>query len=51
MRPRLDRNLESSSSLTVEMASWFESSSMLCHVPFLMAAKNVSILKFIVGII
>lgn len=49
MRPRLERNLESSSSLTVEMASWLESWSRLCHVPFLMAAKSVSILKFIVG--
>jgi len=51
MRPRLERNLESSSSLTVEMASWTERSSMLCHAPFLMVAKNVSTLKFIVCII
>ena len=50
MRPRLERNLESSFSLTVEMARWFESSSMLCHAPFLMAVKIVSILKFIVCI-
>ena len=50
MRPRLERNLESSFSLTVEMVSWFERSSMLCHFPFLMAAKNVSALKFIVSI-
>ena len=46
MRPLFDRNLESSSSLAVEMASWFESSSMLCHVPSLMVVKNVSMLKF-----
>ena len=50
MRPLLERNFESSFSLAVEMASWTERSSMLCHAPFLIAAKNVSTLKFIVGI-
>ena len=50
MRPLLERNLESSFSLAVGMVSWTERSSMLCHAPFLMVAKNVSRLKFIVGI-
>ena len=45
-RPLFDKNLESSFSLPVEIASWFESSSMVCNELFLMVVKNVLMIKF-----
>jgi len=48
MMPCLDRRFESLVSLLVWRSSWSDSSSMLCHAPFLMAVKNSSMLKVLI---
>lgn len=48
MRPCLERSFKSSVSLLVVIPSWSDSSFILCHDPFLMAVKNLSMLKVIV---
>jgi len=47
-RPCSERNSENSVSLLVRSPSWSDSSSMLCHAPFLMIVKNLSMLTVIV---
>ena len=45
MRPCSERSFDNFVSLLVWSPSWSDSSSMLCHAPFLMAVNNLSMLK------
>jgi hypothetical protein len=51
IRLLLDKNFDSSISLINGMSSWVDSSFSLCHVPSLIAVKNVSMANLIVLII